>query len=88
MEEWTAHVDYAAWVLRILDEDEEVSRPPKLLDGNELMHALALRPGPQVGRLLEAVREAQAGGEVTTREQALALARELLAAERAAGTGG
>jgi hypothetical protein len=34
--------------------------------------------GPQIGRLLEAIREAQAAGEVTTREEALALARCLI----------
>jgi tRNA nucleotidyltransferase/poly(A) polymerase len=88
LDEWTAHVDYAAWVLRILEEDEDVSHPPKLVDGNELMRELALLPGPRIGRLLEVVREAQAAGEVGTREQALALARELLAAEQAEGMGG
>jgi hypothetical protein len=41
------------------------------------MAALALSPGPEVGRLLEAVREAQATGEVTSREEALALAERL-----------
>jgi hypothetical protein len=35
-----------------------------------------------VGELLEAVREAQAAGEVTTRDEALALVRVLLAQER------
>ena len=40
------------------------------------MQALNLEPGPEVGRLLELVREAQASGEVHDRESALALARE------------
>jgi hypothetical protein len=34
--------------------------------------------GPRIGRLLEAIREAQAAGEVTAREEALALARRLI----------
>lgn len=74
------HVDYITWLLRTLYEDETVARPPRLLDGNELMRELALAPGPIVGRLLEAVREAQAAGEVRDREAALALARRELAA--------
>jgi hypothetical protein len=41
------------------------------------MTELGLPEGPEVGRLLEAIREAQAAGEVTTREEALALARRL-----------
>jgi hypothetical protein len=47
------------------------------LNGNDLMAELDLAPGPQIGRLLEAIREAQAAGELHTREAALSLAREL-----------
>jgi hypothetical protein len=43
------------------------------------MAELNLSPGPLVGRLLETVREAQAAGEISTREEALALARAELA---------
>ncbi len=57
---------------------EEVTAPPRLVTGHDLMDALGLTPGPLVGRLLEAVQEAQAAGEVTTREEALALARQEL----------
>ncbi|MCX7855279.1 MAG: HD domain-containing protein [Anaerolineae bacterium] len=53
--------------------------PPPLVNGRDLMTELGLSEGPEVGRLLEAVREAQAAGEVTTREEALALARKLSA---------
>jgi hypothetical protein len=38
-----------------------------------------LSPGPRVGELLEAVREAQVTGHVHTREQALELVRARLA---------
>lgn len=55
---------------------EETVAPPPLLDGNELMDALDLRPGPEVGRLLRLIEEAQAAGEVSTKEEAVALARE------------
>jgi hypothetical protein len=41
------------------------------------MAELLLAEGPEIGRLLETLREAQAAGEVGTREEALALARRL-----------
>ena len=58
------------------EEYEETVAPPPLLDGNELMDAVDLRPGPEVGRLLRLIEEAQAAGEAGTKEDALALARE------------
>jgi len=53
---------------------EETVNPPALISGHDVMDTLGLKPGPQVGEVLEAVREAQAAGEVRTREEALALA--------------
>jgi hypothetical protein len=57
---------------------EEVVVPPRLVDGNTLMKALGLTPGPEVGRLLNLIQEAQAAGEVSDAEEALAYAREQL----------
>jgi putative nucleotidyltransferase with HDIG domain len=45
-----------------------------LVDGHTLMARLKLTPGPQVGQLLEAVREAQAAGEIHTVDEAINLA--------------
>jgi len=59
------------------ERHEETVAPPALITGRDLMAGLGLEPGPQIGRLLEAVREAQAAGEVETQEQALALASKL-----------
>ncbi len=56
----------------------EVIRPPALIDGVVLMRALGLTPGRLVGDLLEAVREAQAEGQVTTPDQAIEFARTAL----------
>ena len=53
---------------------EEVVRPPRLLDGRQLMETFQLPPGPLIGELLEALEEAQAEGRIRTPEQALALA--------------
>jgi tRNA nucleotidyltransferase/poly(A) polymerase len=52
--------------------------PALLLDGRQVMAALDLRPGPQVGELLEQLREAQATGEVATVDAALAWLRARL----------
>lgn len=55
---------------------------PRLVNGHVLMRALGIPPGPPVGRLLEAIREAQLTGRVRTTAQALALARRLAGASR------
>ncbi len=57
---------------------EEVVAPPRLIDGNQLMAAFALKPGPRVGQLLDAIEEAQAEGRLKNAEEALALAGRLL----------
>ncbi len=74
---WRAHIDYLAWILRARFEDERIVRPPRLVTGHDVMAALAIGPGPEVGRLLRAIEEAQEAGEVSTREEALTLARRL-----------
>ncbi len=51
------------------EQPAEIVAPPALLNGHDLI-AIGLRPGPQMGRILEALREAQAAGEITTREAA------------------
>lgn len=60
------------------EKPAETITPPPLVDGNVLMSELGLEPGKQIGVLLDAIREAQAVGEVTTREQALGLARKMM----------
>jgi hypothetical protein len=41
-----------------------------------------MSPGPELGELLEAVREAQAAGELNTRQEALDFVRDRLLTER------
>ncbi len=53
----------------------------KLVDGHDLMDVLGLEPGPQLGGLLEAIREAQAAGEIGTRQEALDYARDFIPPE-------
>jgi poly(A) polymerase len=54
---------------------EEID-PPPLITGRDLL-AMGLRPGKEVGKILEAIRVAQLEGTVQTRAEALAMARKL-----------
>ena len=76
-ETWAACLDVVRTMLEAWFEKREEQVAPKLLaDGNDLMRELSLKPGPLIGELVEAIREAQATGEASTREQALVLARK------------
>ncbi len=77
-EGWQQHVALVSFVLQRKLMQTSVIEPPKLFRGDELMAELSLSPGPLVGELLELIREAQAAGEVRTREEALELARSRL----------
>jgi len=77
--EWNLQVD----LIRILleawwERREEKISPPPLLNGNEILDHFQLKPGPQIGKLLEELREAEAAGEVQDRGEALNLIRSLL----------
>ena len=75
---WTRHLEV---VQRLLNawfvERTEAIFPQPYLNGDDLMEELSLSPGPRVGYLLDAIREAQVGGEINSREDALNLARNL-----------
>lgn len=60
------------------ERPEECVRPRPLVNGKDLIEAFSLTPGPLVGRVLESLREAQATGHITTREQALEHARHTI----------
>lgn len=51
-------------------------RPALLLDGNDIMKLLKISSGPDVGRHLDALREAQLEGAVNTRGQAMAFLKK------------
>jgi len=70
----------AAWVDALLDTiwGVAIEPTPPLLNGDELMRALGLAPGPLVGRLLAVIANAQAVGEIRTSTEALALARSIM----------
>ena len=62
---------------KLLEFGEEQLRPPRLLTGGTLI-AQGYLPGPDFGRILEAVETAQLEGQISTPEEALAMALDLL----------
>jgi hypothetical protein len=76
---WSQHLDVVRVLLQTWWEGpEEIIRPASLVNGKDLMDELGLVPGPELGRLLEAIREAQAAGQVGSRTAALELAALLI----------
>lgn len=71
--------------LEVAEFYEEILVPrvsgPKLLTGNDLIDTFKLPPGPEIGRLLEALEAAAVEGVVSTREEALAWVENELAAK-------
>jgi tRNA nucleotidyltransferase/poly(A) polymerase len=78
-EAWSAGLEVARIFLEnYWEKPEEAVTPPPLVDGHTLIGEYNLDEGPVIGRLLEAIREAQAVGKVSTREQALEFGRAWL----------
>lgn len=57
--------------LRFIEQPE----PKPILSGADVIRELDLEPGPLIGRLMNALTEAQVLGDVTSREEALAFVR-------------
>jgi len=71
MAAWHEHTRIVEYVLAQRYEQQSLTAPPRLVDGNDLINIFNLRPGRKIGKILEAVREAQAAGELATREEAI-----------------
>ncbi|MFW5866339.1 MAG: CCA tRNA nucleotidyltransferase [Armatimonadota bacterium] len=65
-------VRYLAWL-------REQRERPRLIDGATLMERLGLPEGPLIGELLDVIAEAWEEREIRTEDEALALARKILA---------
>ncbi|MCK8825122.1 CCA tRNA nucleotidyltransferase [Fuchsiella alkaliacetigena] len=61
-----------SFLKQLVQESKEMEKKTteRLLNGEEVMELLGLTEGPQVGQALEKVREAQATGKVSTKEEA------------------
>jgi len=69
-----SHYDFLKHQLETMSAEE--IDPPPLISGRDLL-AMGLTPGKMVGRILDAVKEAQLEGTVQTRFEALDMARKL-----------
>jgi len=83
MAQWLEHTKIVNYVLTQRFEQEALVVPPKLVDGHDLINIFGMSPGPKIGEFLEQVREAQASGELATREEALSYIREHLLSKAA-----
>jgi hypothetical protein len=72
--------DFLTAQLRALNDEPQI-RPP-LLGGHDLI-ALGMSPGPQMGALLEEIREKQLQDELKTPDEAREWARQKLAGNAA-----
>lgn len=80
---WSSHLEVVRTLLEAWwEKPQESVNPPPLVNGTELISELKITPGPDVGFLLDSIREAQAVGRVENRLQALSLARELIQSKR------
>jgi len=74
---WRWHANMVTYLLAAGETRQDVVAPVRLVDGHDLLR-MGLKPGPEIGELLETIREAQAAGEVTSRRDALELANNLI----------
>jgi poly(A) polymerase len=69
---WAARVEVTYNLLEAwFEKHEMIVTPQRLIDGDDVMEILNNKPGPEVGRILEQVREGQVVGELLTREDAI-----------------
>ncbi len=76
MQDWETHCRVIEHVLSSRLETQGSQVVYKLIDGHDIMQTFGLTSGPLIGELLQLVQEAQGAGEITTREEALALVRD------------
>jgi poly(A) polymerase len=68
---WREHTQITSHVLQKRFEEAGPTSSLKFIDGRDIMKSLGLAAGPVIGELLEALREAQAAGEIKDKSQAL-----------------
>ena len=80
MKEWKNHCQLIKYILSEHEKQQAKILPVKLIDGHDIINNFDLSPGPLIGKLLDMVNEAHASGELSNREEALALVRRELSA--------
>ena len=54
-----------------LEKCQNLQPLPKLLDGNDVMKLLNIKPSPKLGEVMSMLHEAQISGDITTKEDAI-----------------
>jgi poly(A) polymerase len=85
IQQWQEHTSLTCDVLKRRFEEESIIKPAVLIDGHDIMKSFRLAAGPRIGQLLEAVREAQAAGEITDKQGALRYVKLILADDNTPG---
>jgi len=75
---WQRHVATVCLLLAQYIRHRERILPPKLVSAEDLMHRYNLSPGPIIGRLLDAIAEAQTDGTVNSKSDVFWLVEEML----------
>ena len=73
--EWHMQTEHVRYIIDVHNKQESEILPVRLLTGDDLINEFRMRPGKDIGKLLKLVREAQAAGEISTREDALQFVR-------------
>ena len=81
-EEWASHARMVASVLEQGTRLPARQGPCRLTTGHDLMEHFNLGPGPLIGDMLDSIYEARAAGEISSREEALGAAAEVLKSYR------
>jgi poly(A) polymerase len=76
--DWKQHNDLIAYIMKENCKQQVEVLVEKLINGYDLMNIFSLTQGQLIGKLLDLVREAQATGEISTRDDAISLVRKEL----------
>jgi poly(A) polymerase len=72
-----AHLELARELMAAALEWRRTGPPRLPIKGDELAREAGIEPGPELGRVLEELREAAYAGEIENRDDAVELARRL-----------
>lgn len=79
---WQKHSAIVECILTQHLKQKSEAALPKLVSGHDLIKNFNLKPGPEIGRLLEAIYEAHACSEIATRDEALAYVHRFLTSKK------
>jgi tRNA nucleotidyltransferase/poly(A) polymerase len=79
LDKWEAHLEVINSLLDAFwNKPGENLNPPPLVTGHDLIDQLGLKPGPQIGQILESIRESQVTGQISSYNEAIEFTKSLL----------